>query len=284
VPVTGYDFKRGKVATYKRAQDGSFEKTGTVTPRADLWIVYSDGSYLDQRRLGFKIRRDHFKAQLAFHQEQLRVGNVSLIINAPEAEARTLKSWLATLDFQKWRVIPTHVFSNFAEVYDFQRAEGTIVAKIDWGGGGEGVLKLGDEAAVRTFQNKLAEYTDRDLSDYCFQAYWRGDEKRFWFAGGNCLGARIIHGRDTPWSVEADDFRVESYDDNYPKNFARDLAAAQRLCDLSGISVGSVDFIGSRINEVNGGGTVLTTYENNRMIIDKRPAFLEYILSLLKSL
>lgn len=284
VPVSGYDFKRGRVAAYKRNADGSFEKVGIIRPRADLWIVYSDGFYLDHRTFGFKLRRDYFTTQLAFHQEQLDTGNVCCIVNSPEAEARTLKSWLATLDFQKSRVIPTYHFSDIVAVHDFQRAQGTIVAKLNWGGASAGVERLRSEADVREFQHRLAQAADRDLSDYCFQPYCRGDEKRFWFVGAQCVGARVIHGRETPWSGDADDFRVQVYDNHSSKSFARDLAAAQSLRDLSGISVGSIDFIGGKINEVNGSGTVLTTYDHNKMIIDHRPAFLEYIKSLLNDL
>lgn len=284
VPVTGYDFKRCTVTTYKRTTAGGFKKTGTATPRADLWIVYSDGFYLDHRTLGFKLRRDYFNAQLAFHQQQLETGRVRLLINSPAAEAKTLKSWLATLDFQKLRVIPTYLFSSIAEVYDFQRARGTIVAKLNWGGAGDGVERLGDEAAVRSFQSKLEQYSDRDLSDYCFQIYCRGDEKRFWFTGGQFMGARIIHGRETPWSGDADDFRVDVYDPDSSSAFARDLADAQRVCDLSGIQLGSIDFIGGRVNEINGSGTVLTTYRYRKMIMDTRPAFLQYVVSLLDHL
>ncbi|HEY0407426.1 MAG TPA: hypothetical protein VGC89_16960 [Pyrinomonadaceae bacterium] len=283
-PVNGYDFKRGRVTVYKRNADGSFLKLGQQTPRADLWIVYSDGFDRNHSSFGFRLRRDYLQAQLDFHQEQLRVGNVACVINSPAAETRTLKSWMATLDFKASSVIPTHVFSTIAEVYDFQRARGAIVAKLSWGGAGVGVERLLDEADVRAFQVRLAEQADRDLSDFCFQPYCRGDEKRFWFVGGRFQAARIIHGRETPWSDDADDFWVSTYGPDSSGNFKRDLAAAERLCDLSGISIGAVDFIGSRINEVNGGGTVLTTYDHNKMIIDNRPAFLAYVRAVLNSL
>jgi hypothetical protein len=284
IPASGYDFKRGTVATYRRMKNGRFERAGTETPGADLWLVYTDGFYLDHRAFGFKLRRDYFNAQLAFHQRQLDKGNVRLLVNAPEAEARTLKSWLATLNFQALGVVPTYLFSGIAEVYDFQRTVKTIVAKPNWGGAHIGVERLQSEHCVRDFARRLKGHRDRDLSDYCFQTYSRGDEKRFWFAGGRCTGARIFHGHETPWSNDRDDFSVKPYDADSSGDFARDLESARRLYDLSGISVGSIDFIGSHINEVNGGGTVLTTYRYNRMIIDTRPAFLEYVRSLLRSL
>jgi hypothetical protein len=284
VPVSGYDFKRGTVCVYRRTRLDGFERVGVMRPRADLWIIYSDGFYLDPGTLGFRLRRDYLNAQFDFHREQLEMGRVGRIVNSPEAEARTLKSWLATLDVEKFRVIPTYVFSCIAEVFDCQRAQAAIVAKLNWGGAGQGVERLRSERDVREFGLKLARSTDRDLSDYCFQLYARGDEKRFWFVGGQCAGARIIHGRETPWSDDASDFSVDAYDRNSSRAFARDLAAAERLCERSGISVGAVDFIGGRINEVNGGGTVLTTYRYRKMIIDARPAFLQYFLGLLNSL
>lgn len=283
-PADGYDFKRRQVVLYKRNNDGSFERLGQQTPRADLWIVYSDGFYQDPRAFGFRLRRDYHNAQLDFHREQSSTGNVRLVINSPEAEARTLKSWMTTLDFQQFSLVPTYAFSNIAEVYDFRREQGVIVAKLSWGGANIGVERLDNETAVREFERRLEGYTDRDLSDYCFQVYCRGDEKRFWFIGGEFVSARVIHGRETPWSPDAADFRVGIYDARSSRNFKRDLAAARRICALSGINIGAIDFIGSRINEVNGGGTVLTTYDHNRMIIDNRPAFLAYVRSLLKSL
>ena len=53
---------------------GGFEALGTVRPRGDLWIVYSDGFHLDHRRLGFARARDYFDAQLEFHRRQLDSG------------------------------------------------------------------------------------------------------------------------------------------------------------------------------------------------------------------
>jgi hypothetical protein len=283
-PINGYDFTRGLVTVYKRNDDGSFQKLGQQQPRADLWIVYSDGFDEDHRAFGFRLRRDYLRAQLDFHRQQLKAGNVARLINSPEAETRTLKSWLATLDFKEARVIPTRVFSSIAEVYDFQKARGVIVAKLSWGGAGLGVERLHNETAVREFQLRLAAQEDRDLSDFCFQPYCRGDEKRFWFIGGKFHSARIIHGRETPWSGDAKDFSVRPYGPASSNNFRRDLVAAERLRELTGISIGAVDFIGNRINEVNGGGTVLTTYDHNKMIIDNRPAFLAYAREALNSL
>src|SRR5919106_5947623 len=98
VPVSGYDFANGRVRAYRRIRGGRFEAVGMIAPVADLWIVYSDGYYLDHRALGFTKRRDFFRAQMEFHQAAVDTGRVARVVNEPHVEARTLKSWLASLD------------------------------------------------------------------------------------------------------------------------------------------------------------------------------------------
>jgi hypothetical protein len=271
VPVSGYDFRRGTVCAFRRLCGGGFESLGTIRPRGDLWIVYSDGFYLDHRRLGFGRGRDYFDAQLEFHRRHLDSGAVGLMVNTPEAEARTLKSWLASLDFREMRVIPTHVFARFDEVYDFRKSEGRVVAKPVWGGASNGVRGLSDEAAVTDFRAEL-EARGADLSDYCFQAFRRGDEKRLWVAGGEFVGARRFRSGETPWSGWGEDFCIYAYGRNHGGCLSSEVAAARRLCALAGIGMGSIDFIGDEINEINGAGTVMTTFHDRRLVIDVRRA------------
>jgi glutathione synthase/RimK-type ligase-like ATP-grasp enzyme len=280
LPINGYDFKHGEVRAFRRLKDGAFKTAGVIKPEGDLWFVYSDGYYLNHRRFGFRLRRDYFKAQLEFHQKHLDGGSVSLMVNHPEAEARTLKSWFATLNFKKTRVIPTYVFKHIDEVYDFQKLKGSIVVKPNWGGGSTEVEWLKDERAVRKFQNKLKKRSDRDLSDYCFQIFCQGDEKRLWFVGGEFVAGRKYRGRETPWEDWNEKCRISAYNNSAHQGFAEDLAAAQYVCKLSGISVGAIDFIGHRINEINGCGTVMTTLDKRKMFVDTRPAFVDYLLKL----
>jgi glutathione synthase/RimK-type ligase-like ATP-grasp enzyme len=281
IPINGYDFKRHRVRAFRRLKGGAFEPLGMIKPEGDLWLVYSDGYYLNHRRFGFRLRRDYFSAQIDFHQKHLGQRSVSLMVNHPESEARTLKSWFATLDFKKARVIPTYVFKSIDEVYDFQKEKRSIVVKPIWGGGSTEVERLEDEQAVRKFQQKLQKYSDRDLSDYCFQDYWRGDEKRLWFVGGKFVGGRKYRGRETPWEDWNEKCRLSAYHKNSHQGFAEDLAAAQQICELSGISVGAVDFIGHRINEINGCGTVMTTMDKRKVFVDTRPAFVDYFRKLM---
>ena len=282
VPVDGYNWTDERVRAYKRTRGGSFEDLGMIVPAADLWIVYSDGYYLDHRALGFR-RRDFFRALLAFHQRGIDSGRIGRVVNAPCVEARTLKSWFATLDAEEYRLIPTYRFSAIDEVHDFQRQRRSIVAKLDWGGGGNGAQRLLSEEDVRRFAAELRNDDDRDLDDYCFQPYLPGDEKRFWFVGGDFVAGRKSHGRPTPWSDSTDDYAVHPYDDDDGEEFRSDLAAASRLCRVAGLEVGSIDFIGKRINEINGCGTIFTEYKFWQCIVDARPALTRYFLDLVSS-
>ena len=284
VPVDAYDFGGGRVRAYRRVRHGGFEDTGLIEPRADLWIVYSDGYYLDHRALGFGRRSDFFRTLLEFHDRQCQAGAVQRIINPPEVEARTLKSWFTALDASREHVIPTRLASSLEEVHELLQAWGAIVAKLDWGGGGNGARRLMDEADVRRFAQELTGACDRSLADYCFQPYLPGDEKRLWFVGGRCVAGRVSHGRATPWSASAPDYEVQPYFHHTGEQFRADLAAAERLCRLSGLEIGSIDFIGDRINEINGCGTIFTEYRNWNCVVDARPALTRYVTDLAKAL
>jgi glutathione synthase/RimK-type ligase-like ATP-grasp enzyme len=281
LPVNGYDFKSGRARAFRRLKGGAFENAGLIEPKGDLWMVYSDGFYLNHRRMGFRLRRDYFKAQLDFHQKHLSGGSVSLMLNNPESEARTLKSWFATLNFKATRVIPTYLFARIDEVYDFLKKNRSVVVKPVWGGASTDVEWLTDEAMVRGFYGRLKKHSDRDLSDYCFQVFCRGDEKRLWFVGGKFVAGRKFRGREAPWEDWNENCRLSTYNKVAHQGFAEDLAAAEQLCELSGIELGAIDFIGHRINEINGCGTVMTTMHKRRVYVDARPAFIEYFLKLM---
>lgn len=278
-----YDFANGLVRAYRRTRGGKFEELGMIAPAADLWIVYSDGYYLDHRARGFARRRDFFRAQVEFHQKLLDAGNIGRVINEPAVEMRTLKSWLSSLDSAAYRVIPTRLFSSFDEVHDFRKEEGAIVAKLDWGGAGTGAQRLLSESDVRRFEQRLAEGGEHELSDYCFQPFRAGDEKRMWFAGARFVAGRKRHGGKTPWSDSTDEYDVHPYGTGM-QGFAADLQAAERLCRLCKLSVGAIDFIGDSINEINGCGTIFTEYKFWQRIVDARPALAGYFVDLLPAL
>ncbi len=282
--VGDYDFSSKKVRIYRRIKYGKFEEIGMVTPKADLWIVYSDGYWLDAKALGFKIRSDFFNSQIELHQYHLANHNVDLIVNSPQTEQKTLKSWFSSLDAKKTRIIPTVNLQNIDEVRQLRKLKDVIVAKLSWGGAMIGTKKLASDEDVDAFENELKEdapYTA--LNDYCFQDYApASSEKRFWIAGGKVVGARLLFGRRVPWETEGKE-KGYLYDEQ-TEGYARDRAAVENLLKLSELTVGSVDFIGPMINEINGCGTVFTYFQEKDLLLDFRKQMVDSFLQILNQL
>lgn len=279
VPIDSYDFSRGLVCAYRRVRCGRFEKMGMVKPQGALWIVYSDGYWLDHQEHGFKRRDEFLQAQICLHEDAQNSAAVTRVVNSPQAERNCLKSWMAGLDRQNFKTVPTYLATQFSEVHDLFCQHGTIVAKPNWGGSGFGVKKIASDNDIKVFQNFL-EDSQSSLAEYCFQNYVSGAEKRLWYVNGQCVAARITHGRHTPWSADTEDFRVASYDASTGKEFENDLSVADRLCRQSLLSIGSVDFIGGLVNEINGAGTTFTQYDGFKKIVDARKPLVDYLLSL----
>ncbi len=277
--VGDYDFHSKRVRTFKRTR-GKFQDLGMLVPEADLWIVYSDGYWLDARTLGFKQRMDFYKAQVDLHYHHLARGNVRRVLNSIDSEQRTLKSWLARFHDDE-SVIRTYCPSNISDLKDLRREYRTIVAKPSWGGAMMGVVKLCTDADVDILASKIdCDHPYTTIESYCVQTYIPEQvEKRFFVAGGECIGARRLTGRPLPWRPE-DNERGYLYEEG-TQEYDRDLAAANRILRQSGLTVGSIDFVGTKINELNGGGTVFGYAEGGRFIVDFRERLTDSLLTLI---
>jgi len=277
-PISEYDFKQKKLNAYRRVAAGKFERHGWIKPEADLWIVYTDGYWLDAERMGFKTKREFLDAQFDLHES----GRVGKLINSVQAEKHCLKSWFARIDHKKYGVIPTHSFSQWSDVHDFLKREKTIVAKPDWGGAASGVVKLAGDADLDEFKQMMQETHQSLSSDYCFQPFVEGAEKRFWYVNGKCVGGRKIIGRPTPWSQADKEYRVVQFYEQKSKEYLQNIEAADRLCKTAEITIGSIDFIGDYINEINGAGTTFTQYEYSgmKLIADARQPLVDYLVSI----
>lgn len=278
LPIDGYDFKKQKARAYKRLPGGRFEFFKSITPAADLWIVYTDGYYLDIRELGFRTALDYIQSQLAFHQHFAAGGTVGRLINPVEGEANTLKKSFAKLNNQTFRTIKTFLATTDGDVYDLLQQHHVIIAKPDWSGGGSGVEKLTSEKEVADFLSR------NSLSEFCFQPMVTGDEKRFWFCGDKCVGARRIKSRQAPWmDARPAKYKSQRYDTSYGVEYRRDLEFACRMWAHTKLRIGSVDFIGDYINEVNGCGTTFIDYDGWTKIVDLRQELTDYVVSLVDS-
>jgi hypothetical protein len=280
VPISEIDFKRGKITGYRRAPGGKFERCGSVKAKADLWINYTDGYYLDARKLGFTRRTDYLMRQLEFYERSIDTGAVSQVVNTPESERATLKDWFVRQDCKKLRMISTYLATTFGEVCKLLKEHKSIVAKPNWGGDGMSVRKLNSQEAIKEFVEGITAEGET-LHDYVFQPYREGAEKRLWFAGNECVGGRSLAGRTKPWALVKGDPRARIY--NRGADFERDLSIAKKIWKLSGLSIGSVDFIGDEVNEINGCGTTFIQYQDWDKIADARPGLLAYLERLVKA-
>lgn len=261
-PVDDFDFRQKKVRAFKAAGDGSFCDIGMIAPQADLWIIYSDGFWLDAKAMGFARRMDFHRAQFDLYEHCLEKGTVRAFVNSLAAEQRTLKSWLATLDPGETSIIPTYCVSTFEELRALRGQKGELIAKLTWGGAMKGLRRLTCDADIDSFEQAMAlDEPYLTIESFCFQEYLPSEvERRFYIAGGKCIGARQVTGRWLPWRTAGSD-QARRYDDA-TETYRAERMAAERLAGLAGLTVGSVDFVGSRINEINGGGTVFT-YEDD---------------------
>jgi hypothetical protein len=281
LPIDGYHFKNGHCISYKRVKGGKFKRHKIIVPEADLWIVYTDGYYLDTGALGYRRRIDYLKDQLKFHNDHLRAGQVKRLINSTESEKRTLKNWLAGLDCKTLGIIPTFKAKNRNEILEGLAEHKIIVAKPDWGGDGIGVKMLTSDQEVDDFLALLRRKTDEPLEDWSFQIYQDGEEKRLWFLGSKCVGGRTLFDRKPPWSNDKKPRAIAKAYDN-GKHFERDKDLAQRVWKQSGLEIGSVDFMGDAINEINGCGTLFTCYNRPWIkVADARQALIDYVLNIL---
>lgn len=270
-----YDLRDGTIAAY-RYRDGVAVPAGRVVPDADLWIQGSDCFSLDHRLLGFERRMELYHAIHDFLDGLVAVGRVSRVINSPEAERNTLKDFLADLDPECDRVIPSFRFGGFGELVDLYRTHGDLVVKPVWGGLGKGIVKV-------TSEKELMALQDQVLDHHVAQVFYRGPEKRLWILGGKVVDGGIRHGRDTPWSSREPYFQALRYWEEGDPAFMAEIEAAHRICEKSGLTYGSVDFIGDRINEINGSGTGFTM--NNlagEIVVDRCDLLEQWLVGLLE--
>lgn len=285
IPSNGinFDFKNNKVRMmeYKK---GNLIDIGYHTPEADLWIVYSDGFKTNTKALGYARPTDYHEKLMSFLEKQVLDGNIGQVINSPNTERKTLKKYFAGLDSNKFNIIPTYLFKDFEELYVKFKEKKKLVVKPDWGGGSAGVDLLKNEADIM-------KYRKSDLTDIVFQEYYPGDEKRMWITDGKFVEGRIAGNRNPPWmKLEGNSmvnyFNLESAKQKETwfteEQFNTNLLAVEKIIEKTGLQMGSVDFLGDKINELNGGGTGFFFRDRDMTkMIDARKHLNNYIKSLL---
>jgi len=281
-----YNFGENRVRTM-RFSDGRFHDSRLEKPEADLWIFYSDGYQTDTKALGYPTSMDYYRKLMNFLDDQIIEGNVREIISSPEVERATLKDYFTRLDPEEFNIIPTYTFKEFKELKEKFLEKGKLVVKPNWGGAMTGVklIKTGED---------LLKYEDLNISDLVFQDYSPGVEKRMWITNGNFVEGRSIEGRETPWDpIRRKNRIVTRYnrnevsklgDEDKMREFEETLKSTQKMVEKTGLVVGAIDFLGNKINEVNGAGTSFITGDIERKVcMDDRHYLNDYIRSLLTS-
>lgn len=272
-----YDLKDNKIQAFRYDECG-LHYVGNITPEADIWILWTDGYRVNHQNFGFAKKLDHYFAMLNFFEKNLREGNIGSIYNSPQAERRTLKNFLTEEELKK-EVIPTYLIRTFEELQDLFTKRKIIVIKPILGGARRGIKKIEKEQDLKPFK-KL------DITEYIAQDYYPGAEKRMWIIDGKFVEGRIMHGRQTPWSEESHDYDVNYYNGQTDSDQAKkDIATTNKVAEIVGINFGAIDFIGDKVNEVNGAGTSFIGLDRlNKIKVDARPHLCNYIKSLIKTL
>ena len=120
-----YDFDGGRIRT-SRFVEGAFVDGGFSSPNADLWIFYADGYQNDTAAMGFSRPLDYHERMMSFLETQVSSGNVGEVINSPETERRTLKSYFARLNPAEFGIIPTYLLAGVEELREALREKGKL--------------------------------------------------------------------------------------------------------------------------------------------------------------
>ncbi|MFP4189533.1 MAG: RimK family alpha-L-glutamate ligase [Candidatus Woesearchaeota archaeon] len=227
------------------------------TPEGDLFIIFSDGSNRN-RGLDFALREYEFLNTLK--QENM----FQYFFNEPETEEKTLKSGLIELSENDDMIAETQSFTK-ENVEEMTGKYGSVVAKPIFGSQMAGVQLL---HSLDDIKGDISYFEE----NYVLQEPLEGYEKRIVVMDGRPLFSRIHKDRPNPWR-ESTNPTVELYSPT-----PDEMAVALRTADRIGAYLAGVDFIGDKVNEVNGSGTgIYFKDDNTGEYIDKTPDLVDYI-------
>lgn len=238
-----------------------YERKGEHIPQGDAFFVFSSGG---GHNLGLEFARNH----ISFLKYLRDNNNFQYFFNSPETQEMMLKDKLVELSSEFDGVAKTKEFSR-ENLEDMLSTYGSVIAKPIAGAKGSGVVKLKSsddlEKLISSLQPNNLESTD-DLekltslqpnnlesylsSNYVLQEPLSGPEKRLIVLDGKYLGARVHINRSTPWEENNPDHRTEIYTPT-----EKEIKLAEQVAKRVGATIAGVDFIGDKINELNGGGT-----------------------------
>ena len=214
-------------------------------PEGDMFIIFGDET---SKNIGL----DFAKKQYDFLDNLKKNKNFRYFFNNPDAEKSTLKSYLIEISKDaSFGVARTYSFENRDSISRLLDQYGTIIMKPIFGCRGAGVRKLSSIEDIFKIPDDVLK------ADYIFQEPLEGDEKRVVILDNEFLCARIHKNRKTPWNQNNNQETFRYVPTSNELEIARKLGV-QINADIIG-----VDFIGDKVNEINGTGTGLKIIDHN---------------------
>lgn len=271
VNPTDYDVKTNTINNAYKLNDSYYlEKViGKHVPKGDLFIIYGDETSKD-------IGLDFAKKQYAFLKNLKASGNFSNYLNNPETEEKTMKDYLVNLTAQGDKDIgATYFLEDKNQVEALIKKYGELVVKPIFGCRGAGIFKVNN---VSELENKIG--FDKDTTKkYVLQEPLAGPEKRIVFLNDNLLCSRIHYNRPTPWNTSDSNLVTKIYEPT-----KKELDISKKYYDKLEADILGIDFIGDKINELNGTGTGLIIYDHNdELLYDYTDSFVGEVDRLLRN-
>ena len=237
---------------------------GEHEPSGDIFVVYGDES---SKGFGTEFARK----QYGFLKNLQKKGNFECFVNTPEAEEKTMKDYLIELSDPD--VALTYPYKNRDQVESLLYEHGELVIKPIFGSRGLDARKIDDVSDLDIMPEEIFS------SECIFQEVLSGDEKRITMLNNEVLCSRIYMDRRNPWNPYGKQITL-----NYTPT-EREIQISERLNKDIGAELIAVDFIGDKVNEINGTSSGLILYDHNgELVYDHTQAFVDRILQLAETI
>ncbi len=227
------------------------KKESDLILKADLMLL---------RFLSDDSNSENSNAEREFLKKCRDQGNIGTIINAPESMEFVLKKNISIL-----RDVPLPEVYNISSVPDLTyllKEEDKVVVKSDKSFHGLGVFYVSSDG----FASDTNLYLDmlKNIQNYSFFKYNNSNiEKRITFVDNKIVYTRALL-KPKPWEGGVSVPLSEST--YYASN--NEVEIVKSIIDQTGLFIGSVDFLGNEINELNGSGIGTYWYRNGKKKYD----------------
>ncbi len=263
-----YDISSGRIlAGHKSLGPTKIKQVlGPHVPEGDMFIIYGDET---SKNVGLDFARNQYK----FLRNLKQNGNFSAFYNEPETEERTLKDALVELSKDDSLCIAkSYFFQNDEQVNQMLSTYGSVFLKPIFGCRMAGVQKISSLDDLKNLNIPESELQ----GNYILQEPLvdpENTEKRIIILDGNHLVSRTHFDRNKPWETSYNQ-KTAVYNPT-----EKEIEVSKNIASRIGGYLVGVDFIGSKVNEVNGTGTAVKTHlPDETLLYDKTDEVVKSIL------